>query len=52
MSNPVQAQVIAILNNLVVGIVLLQGFENLPAARRRYCAHPDDALRLLLSAPP
>lgn len=52
MSSPIRAQVMAILNNLVIGIVKLQGFDTLPSARRFFCAHPEDALRLLLSASP
>lgn len=47
-----QAQVMAIINNLVIALVRRQGFENLPAARRFYNAHLTDALRLLLLAPP
>ena len=42
------AQVMAILNNLVIGLVLRQGLKNLPDARRRYNAHPQEALNLVL----
>lgn len=52
MSNPIQAQVTAILNNLIVGLVLSQGFDSLPTARRHYSARPAKALNLLLSLPP
>ncbi len=38
----------ALLNNLVVGLVLGQGKKNLPAARRHYDAHLDEALALLV----
>jgi predicted transposase YbfD/YdcC len=52
MSNPIQAQAMAILNNLIVGLVLSQGFDSLPAARRHYSARPAKALNLPLSLPP
>ena len=42
-----QAEVMAILNNLVIGLVAQQGFNNLAAARRYYAAHQSDALELL-----
>ena len=42
------AQVMAILNNLVIGLVLRQGLKNLPDARRRYNAYPQEALNLIL----
>lgn len=45
------AQVLAILNNLVLALVLQAGWTNLAAARRNYAAHPDEALPLLLQAP-
>lgn len=38
----------AILNNLVVGLVLRQGKRNLPEARRHYDAHLDEAVSLLV----
>jgi predicted transposase YbfD/YdcC len=41
----------AILNNLVIGLCLSHGFHNLAHARRRFCARPQDALQLILTAP-
>ena len=41
----------AILNNLVIGLCLSQGFNNLAQARRRFCARPQEALQLILTAP-
>jgi predicted transposase YbfD/YdcC len=38
----------AILNNLVIGLCVSQGFHNLAHARRRFCAHPHEALPLIL----
>jgi predicted transposase YbfD/YdcC len=42
------AQVMAVINNLVVGLVLRQGIRNLARARRRYSAYPMEALNLIL----
>ena len=50
-SNPSLAQATAILNNLVLGLVLKQGYRNLAAARRFYNARLHHALSLLLRAP-
>jgi predicted transposase YbfD/YdcC len=41
----------AILNNLVIGLCLSHGFQNLAQARRRFCARPQEALHLILTAP-
>jgi predicted transposase YbfD/YdcC len=41
------AQAMAVINNLVVGLVL-QGFKYLPDARRRYSAQPLEGLKLIL----
>jgi predicted transposase YbfD/YdcC len=41
----------AILNNLVIGLCLSHGFQNLAHARRRFCACPQQALHLILSTP-
>lgn len=41
----------AILNNLVIGLCLSRGFHNLASARRRFSAHPQEALPLILTAP-
>ena len=40
----------AILNNLVIGLCLSQGFHNLAHARRRFSARPHEALQLILTA--
>jgi predicted transposase YbfD/YdcC len=40
----------AILNNLVIGLCLSQGYHNLAQARRRFCARPLEALQLILTA--
>jgi predicted transposase YbfD/YdcC len=42
-------QVMACLNNLIIGLVARLGFTNLPQAQRQFDAHPDQALKLLLS---
>lgn len=39
----------AILNNLILGLCLNNGFSNLPSARRLFTAKPDRALDLILS---
>ncbi len=39
----------AVLNNLVVGLVLRQGKHNLPEARRHYAAHLQEAVNLLVT---
>jgi predicted transposase YbfD/YdcC len=45
------AHVMAIMNNLLLGLLLRQGVTNVPDARRYYDAHPEDAAKLLLLAP-
>jgi predicted transposase YbfD/YdcC len=42
------AQVMAVINNLIIGLVLRQGINNLAAARRSYSANPLEALNLIL----
>ena len=42
------AQVMAIINNLVLGLLAETNFPSVPAARRYYAAHPNEALALLL----
>ena len=42
------AQAMAVINNLVVGLALRQGFKYLPDARRQYNAQPLDGLKLIL----
>jgi predicted transposase YbfD/YdcC len=51
MTHPTQAEVIAILNNLVVALGRRTDFQYLPEARRHFCAHPQDALEVLLGPP-
>jgi predicted transposase YbfD/YdcC len=45
------AHAMAIINNLVLGLLLRQGIVNLPDARRCYDANPEEAVKLLLSCP-
>ena len=45
------AHVMAIINNLVLGLLLRQGVVNVPDARRSYDANPEEAAKLLLLAP-
>jgi predicted transposase YbfD/YdcC len=42
------AQVMSVINNLIIGLVLRQGRRNLAEARRRYSAYPLEALNLIL----
>ncbi len=42
----------AILNNLVIGLCLQQGFQNLAKARRLFSAQPQKALQLILNKTP
>ena len=42
------AQVMAVINNLIIGLVFRQGIRNLAWARRRYSAYPLEALNLVL----
>lgn len=42
------AHAMAIINNLVIGLILRQGLRNVAKARRRYDAYPLEALNLLL----
>jgi predicted transposase YbfD/YdcC len=42
------AQAMAVINNLVVGLALRQGFQYLPDARRVYSARPLEGLKLIL----
>jgi hypothetical protein len=43
-------RVMAILNNLVLGLIARQGIRYVPEARRKYSAHPDLAFRLITQA--
>jgi predicted transposase YbfD/YdcC len=42
------SRVMAILNNVLIGLVKQSGMSNLAAARRRYAANPQEAVNLLL----
>lgn len=42
------AQVMAVINNLIIGLVVKQGMRNLAWARRIYSAYPLEALKLVL----
>lgn len=42
------SRAMAVINNLIVGLVLQLGWTNLPAARRYFDAHPKKAQRLIL----
>jgi hypothetical protein len=44
-------QVIAGLNNLIIGLTIGRGWTNLAQARRYYEAHPDLALKLFFQRP-
>lgn len=44
-------QTLAVLNNLIIGLVLRKGERNLPRIRRRCNAFTQEALRLVLAAP-
>jgi len=42
------AQAMAVINNLIIGLALRQGFQYLPDARRKYNAQPLEGLKLIL----
>lgn len=42
------AQAMAIINNLIVGLAVREGFKYLPDARRKYSAQPLEGLKLIL----
>lgn len=42
------AQAMAVINNLIIGLVLRRGISNLAAARRNYSAYPLEALNFIL----
>jgi predicted transposase YbfD/YdcC len=46
------AHALAVINNLVLGLLARCGVKNVPQARRRYVAHFDEALALILRSPP
>lgn len=45
------ARTMATLNNLALSLILRQGYTSLPIARRRYAAHPLEALQLIFQQP-
>ena len=45
------ARTMATLNNLVLALILRQGYHYLPQARRRYAARPLEALQLIMHNP-
>jgi predicted transposase YbfD/YdcC len=47
--SPLFGQAIACLNNLVLGLAWRLGWRNLAQARRHFDAHPDDALRAVMT---
>jgi hypothetical protein len=44
------AHAIAVLNNLVLGLLCVRGFQPIVSARRRFHALPSEALALILNA--
>lgn len=45
------ARTMATLNNLVLALILRQGYANVPQARRKFAARPLDALKLIFQQP-
>ncbi|HXW01539.1 MAG TPA: hypothetical protein VEC93_24225 [Anaerolineae bacterium] len=45
------AHVMVTLNNLVLALILGQGYTHTPQARRRFAAHPLEALKLIFQNP-
>ena len=45
------ARTMATLNNLVLALILRQGYTNVPSARRKFAAKPLQALKLLFQQP-
>jgi predicted transposase YbfD/YdcC len=45
------ARAMAVLNNLVLGLLRRTGVDNLPDARRHYAAHLEEAAALVLHSP-
>ena len=42
-------RMMAAINNMVLGLILRRGVRNVPRARRRYAAHWNEALKLIIS---
>ncbi len=51
MTNPTQAEVMAIINNLLIALARRTDFQYLPEVRRYFNAHPQEALKLVLCSP-
>ncbi len=51
LKSPRAAQVLAVFNNLAVGLLRHAGWDNIAKARRHFAAHRAEALRLILCAP-
>jgi predicted transposase YbfD/YdcC len=45
------AHVLAVMNNLVLAILVRTGYQSVPQARRHFAAHPEQALKCLLTDP-
>jgi predicted transposase YbfD/YdcC len=45
------AQILTLINNLVIGLLLRRGVKNVPEARRRFAAHLDEAVQAVLRCP-
>jgi predicted transposase YbfD/YdcC/uncharacterized protein (DUF2384 family) len=45
------ARAMVIINNVILGLLSRQGVDNVPSAQRRYDAHPEQALALILTCP-
>jgi predicted transposase YbfD/YdcC len=45
------AQTMATINNLVLTLIRNQGYSNVPDARRKFAAHPLEALKLIMQQP-
>ena len=45
------AEMLTLINNLVIGLLLTQGVKNVPEARRRFAAFLDEAFQVVLRCP-
>jgi predicted transposase YbfD/YdcC len=45
------AEILTLINNLVIGLLLRHGVKNVPEARRRFAAHLDEAVQVILHCP-
>jgi len=46
-----RAEILTLINNLVIGLLLRRGVKNVPEARRRFAAHLDEAVQVILRCP-